>query len=204
VIENDGGDRGTRTILRKMSSPILTVGYANRSIEELIELMKRESVQFLIDVRSSPSSRFKPEFSRETLDATLRRAQIRYVFMGDTLGGRPQDPSCYENGHVIYGIVQQKSFFLNGINRLIDAFTKGFRISLLCSETRPEDCHRSKLIGSSLAQRGVDVIHLGPDGAYLSQADVIARLDTAQVQLFGGALCSRKAYPVNLRRSRLK
>ena len=187
-----------------MSAPILTVGYANRSIDELIELMKRESVQFLIDVRSSPSSKFKPEFSRETLDGMLRRAQIRYVFMGDMLGGRPQDPSCYENGHVIYGIVQQKGFFLNGINRLIDAHTKGFRISLLCSETRPEDCHRSKLIGSSLAQRGVDVIHLGPDGAYLSQADVIARLDTAQVQLFGDALCSRKAYPVMARRSRLK
>ena len=75
-----------------MSAPILTVGYANRSIDELIELMKRESVQFLIDVRSSPSSKFKPEFSRETLDGMLRRAQIRYVFMGDMLGGRSSRP----------------------------------------------------------------------------------------------------------------
>lgn len=185
-----------------MSAPILTVGYANRSIDDLIELMKRESVQFLVDVRSTPSSKFKPEFSRGTLDGMLRCAQIRYVFMGDMLGGRPQDPSCYENGHVLYDVVQQKDFFLNGVNRLIDAYTKGFRISLLCSETRPEDCHRSKLIGSSLAQRGVDVIHVGPQGEHLSQAEVIARLNTAQVQLFGDALCSRKAYPVVARRLR--
>lgn len=187
-----------------MTASIFTVGYANRSVDALITLMKRESVQFLIDVRSTPSSKFKPDFSREALDDRMRGAGIRYVFMGDMLGGRPEDPSCYENGHVIYSIVKGKSFFVSGIDRLVDAYKKGFRVSLLCTETKPEDCHRSKLIGLSLVQRGVDVIHLGPEGQYQSQADVMARLDTAQVPLFGDALCSRKAYPVMARGSRRK
>ncbi len=77
----------------------------------------------------------------------MKLAGIRYVFMGDLLGGRPQDPSCYENGHVIYSLVRQKPFFCKGLDRLLDAAAKAIRVSLLCSESRPEDCHRSKLIG---------------------------------------------------------
>jgi uncharacterized protein (DUF488 family) len=184
-----------------MSALVLTVGYANRSVQDLIALMKRESVQFLIDVRSNPLSKFKPEFSRGTLEPSVRSAGIRYVYMGDLLGGRPQDPSCYENGHVIYSVVQQKAFFRKGIDRLIDAHSRGLKVSLMCSEARPEDCHRSKLIGFSLAQRGVDVMHLGPEGQHLSQADVIARLNTTQVQLFGDDFCSRNAYPFMARRT---
>ncbi len=177
-----------------MSAPILTVGYGNRSLDGLIALMRREGVQFLIDVRSSPLSRFKPEFSGDPLDQAMRLVGIRYVFMGDTLGGRPQDPSCYENGHVIYDLVQQKPFFGAGIDRLLDASAKGFQVCLLCSESRPEECHRSKMIGVALAARGSDVIHLGPQGERLAQADVIARLEKAQAALFDGSFRSRKAY----------
>lgn len=43
----------------------------------------------LLDVRGSPYSKFKPEFSKEVLQLRLERARIRYLFMGDTLGGSP-------------------------------------------------------------------------------------------------------------------
>jgi len=178
----------------EMSVSIFTVGYASRSIEDLIALLRREGISFLIDVRSNPSSRFKPEFSSKPLDEELRAAGIRYVFMGDTLGGRPPDLSCYNNGHVVYSLVQQKDFFRAGIDRLLVASAKGIGVSLLCSESRPEDCHRSKLIGVALAERGANVVHLGPQGERLSQAEVLARLKTAQADLFDSSLQSRKAY----------
>lgn len=183
-------------------SAILTVGYANRSIEDVIKLLKRERVQYLIDVRSSPSSRFKPEFSREHLKHVIQRAGIRYVFMGDALGGRPSDPSCYENGHVIYSRVEQKTYFRRGIDRLIQAHANGFRISLLCSESRPEHCHRSKLIGVSLTKKGAMVIHLGPQGEHMTQGQIIARLMPQQSDLFGDELYSRKAYRTPAGRSK--
>jgi len=178
----------------EMSVSIFTVGYANRSIEDLIALLRREGISFLVDVRSNPSSRFKPEFSSKPLDEKLRAAGIRYVFMGDTLGGRPPDLSCYNNGHVVYSLVQQRDFFRAGIDRLLVASAKGIGVSLLCSESRPEDCHRSKLIGVALAERGANVVHLGPQGERLSQAEVLARLKTAQADLFDSSLQSRKAY----------
>lgn len=175
-------------------SSILTAGYQNRSIGDLIALMKREGVQYLIDVRSTPVSRVNPEFSGEALERTIRPTGIRYVFMGDTLGGRPRDPTCYQNGHVMYSLVRQKGFFCNGIDRLLGASAMGFRLLLLCRETRPEQCHRSKLIGVALAERGTEVIHVDPQGEHVTQSEVMARLKSEQRDLFGDELYSRKAY----------
>src|SRR4051794_36959250 len=105
-----------------MKGSIITVGYGNRSLEELIALLRSESVQYLIDVRTSPHSRFKPEFSAGPLDVSLKAVGIRYVFMGDSLGGRPPDAICYQDGHVVYDIVQKQPFFIAGIERLVKAF----------------------------------------------------------------------------------
>jgi uncharacterized protein (DUF488 family) len=185
-----------------MPTSILTVGYASRSIDDFVALMGRDNVEFVIDVRSNPLSKFKPEFSGNSLSARLQREKIRYVFMGDTLGGRPTDPSCYENGHVIYTLVRDKDFFRAGIDRLLNAIEKGFRVCALCSEARPEDCHRSKMIGVSLSEQGANVIHIGPTGEYLTQADVMARLTSVQGILFDASLCSRRAYRIGIVGSR--
>jgi len=175
-------------------SSILTVGYASRSLDELIALLQRERVEFLIDVRSNPQSGTKPEFSGKPLETALRAASVKYVFMGDSLGGRPSDPSCYENGFVVYDLVREKPFFQAGIDRLMQACAQGLGVCLLCSEPRPEDCHRTKLIAVALADRGVTVIHLEPNGERADHAAVLARLEKPQAELFGNDLTSRKAY----------
>jgi len=177
-----------------MSFSILTIGYGGRSSEDFFGVLQRERVKFLIDVRSNPVSRFNPDFSAKQLHTKLLPLGIRYVFMGDALGGRPRDPSCYENGHVIYDRVQGKHFFELGIERLLIASAQGIPVCLFCSEIRPEDCHRSKMIGVSLTRRGINVIHLGPHGERLTQADVIARLETEQTEMFENGLHSRKSY----------
>lgn len=177
-----------------MAGSIITVGYGNRSLEELIAVLRNESVQYLVDVRTSPHSRFKPEFSAEPLDASLKAVSIRYVFMGDSLGGRPPDPTCYEDGHVVYDIVRKKPFFASGIERLVSAMRQDLKVCLLCSEGRPTDCHRSKLIGVALDAIGIPVVHLGTAGEHLTQAEVIASLQSLQGDLFGQQLKSRKTY----------
>ena len=177
-----------------VSISILTIGYGGRSAENLLAMLKREGVGFLIDVRSDPVSRFNPDFSAEPLRERLRTSGIRYVSMGDSLGGRPKDETCYENGRVIYERVQEKRFFKVGIDRLLKAHAKEIRVCLLCSEIRPEDCHRSKMIGVSLENHGINVVHLGPQGEHLTQAEVMARLQTAQTEMFTEGLRSRKSY----------
>lgn len=69
--------------------PIYTIGYGNRSIEEFIDLLQKYHIQYLADIRSRPYSKFNPDFSQAALEKRLKLHTITYIFMGDTLGGRP-------------------------------------------------------------------------------------------------------------------
>jgi len=65
----------------------------------------------------------------------------------------------------------------------------------MCSEGRPEQCHRSKMIGEALAAAGIPVRHIDEDGRVLTQQQVMDRLTGGQLDFFGGpALTSRKRH----------
>lgn len=178
--------------------PVYTIGYGAREIETFIAVLRRYRIAYLIDVRSKPYSRFKPDFSRDRLEEHLRRSDIRYVYMGDSLGGLPDDPTCYDGeGKVIYEQVATRPFYLAGIERLVVAQSQGLAVSLMCSEGKPQNCHRSKLIGRTLAARGIDVSHIDENGELLDQDAVLLRLTGGQPSLFGDDLLpgsSRKRY----------
>ena len=76
---------------------ILTIGHSNHPLEKFIKLLERHRVSVVADVRSSPFSRFNPQFNKESLAASLEEHHIRYVFMGHQLGARADDPSCQGN-----------------------------------------------------------------------------------------------------------
>ncbi len=175
--------------------PLFTIGYGTRTLAELIAVLKANHIEYLVDIRTAPYSKFKPEFSKEPLEKVLGRAGIRYLFMGDTLGGQPSDPACHTDGKVDYDKVRGQAFFKNGIERLKKAFEQQRRAALMCSEGRPEQCHRSKLIGEALTAAGIPVCHIDENGAILTQRQVIDRLTLGQLDLFGQpSFTSRKRY----------
>lgn len=177
---------------------IYTIGYGARDIDAFIAALRRYNIAYLIDVRSQPYSRYKPDFSKDALEEHLRRGGIRYVYMGDTLGGRPDDPTCYDaEGKVDYTAVTQRDFYQAGIERLTKAWSQGLTVSLMCSEGKPEMCHRSKLIGRTLTERGLTVAHIDEHDEAISQAEVILRLTGGQLSLFEDTRpgsTSRKSY----------
>jgi uncharacterized protein (DUF488 family) len=188
-------DSATATGADGERPPLFTIGYGTRTLDEFIASLKANRVEYLIDVRTAPYSKFKPEFSKELLEHHVERAGVRYVFMGDTLGGQPRDPACHTNGKVDYDKVRARPSFQSGLARLKHAFASRRRVALMCSEGRPEQCHRSKLIGEALAAAGVSVSHIDEDGQVLTQAQVIDRLTKGQMDLFGqSSFTSRKRY----------
>ena len=97
--------------------------------------------------------------------------------MGDTLGGRPDDPSCYDiEGKISYELLKQKDFFKQGINRVKTALEKDLEIALMCSERKPVDCHRSRLIGEVLFENGIELRHIDDQGLIKDQPTVINEL----------------------------
>ena len=165
--------------------PIWTIGYGSRSISEFIDVLQQYQIAYLIDVRSVPHSGYKKEFSKEPLAKEVEKHGIRYVYMGDLLGGKPDDESCYVNGIVDYEKVKVAEFFQRGIERLRTAFAQQQRVALMCSEEKPEHCHRCKLIGVTLTHEELPVVHIDENNEEMSQEQIIERITGGQMNLFG-------------------
>jgi uncharacterized protein (DUF488 family) len=181
--------------IHRTAHPVLTIGYGSRrSVAELLGLLKAHGVGFVVDVRSKPYSKFRPEFSQRDLRESVESAGLRYVFLGDVLGGRPSDPSCYTDGHVDYSKCRNTDEFKGGLRRLIEGSSKGHGLVLLCAELEPENCHRSKLIGEALREASVEVLHIDGQGRLKTQAQVVSAVVGPQMGLFGPELKSRKRY----------
>jgi uncharacterized protein (DUF488 family) len=167
-----------------MAAPIYTIGYGNRSIENFIQLLATYHIQYLVDIRSFPYSRPHADFSKAALMLHLKKASVQYVFMGDALGGRPVDQSCYVDGKVDYTKVKDSSNYQKGIQRLQTAFQKQLTVALMCSELRPQECHRSKLVGNTLQGMGIDVDHIDEMGNCKTQQEIELLLTGGQLSLF--------------------
>ena len=100
--------------------------------------------------------------------------------------GHPDDEACYdENGQVDYEKVKDIESYQSGIKRLQTAFGQQRCVALMCSEGKPEQCHRSKLIGASLTIQDIPVIHIDENDEQQTQDNVIDRLTGGQLRLFG-------------------
>jgi uncharacterized protein (DUF488 family) len=143
---------------------IYTIGHSNHSIEEFISLLNRHGITAVVDVRSEPYSRFNPQFNKEPLEGALATHGIAYVFLGEELGARPVDPTCYENGQVNYERLASSDKFRRGLERLRQGHEK-YRIAIMCAEKEPLDCHRTILICRHLRGLGVNIKHILHDGS---------------------------------------
>jgi uncharacterized protein (DUF488 family) len=178
---------------------LLTIGHGNRSEDDFLSALQKYQIRFLVDVRTNPYSKYNPQYNREALESLLKANDIKYVFMGNELGGLPKDRSCYnEQGRVDYNVIKTKPFFQLGIERMKTAFEKQVPLTMMCSEVHPEDCHRCKLIGETLRESGVVVQHIDSQNNLKSQEDVINILNKgkALVDLFENPVIftSRKTY----------
>ena len=77
----------------------------------MVNWFSQHGVTALCDVRSSPYSRFTPQFNRESLKDELARHRIIYLYLGAELGPRSSDPTCYEGGKVQYNRLAGKDIF---------------------------------------------------------------------------------------------
>jgi uncharacterized protein (DUF488 family) len=158
-----------------MLGHLFTVGHSNLSIEEFIGLLTKHQVNVIADVRSQPYSSYLSHFNRDLLKFELLKAKFKYVFLGDELGARPKDLSCYINNKVVYGKIIDSRDFQNGIKRLLVGLNK-YRVALMCAEKDPISCHRTILICRHLRQLNIEIDHIIDDKTLESQGQLEDRL----------------------------
>lgn len=166
---------------------VYTIGHSNHTIETLVELLQKNEVQVIVDVRSTPRSRYNPQFDQGTIEKSLRAAGIRYLFLGKELGARSDDPANYQNGRVVYGRLANTALFRQGIERVKHG-AETYRIALMCAEKEPLDCHRTLLVAKALVDEGMQIEHILADGTREPHEATMERLlvmfDADQPELF--------------------
>lgn len=155
--------------------PVMTIGHSNHDSATFIGLLTQHGVTAIADVRSAPFSRYNPQFNRDRLRDTLRSVGIKYVFLGEQLGARTDDASCYEGGKVQYDRLSKTVLFRKGIERVLDG-ARSQKIALMCAEKEPLDCHRTILVARAIFEAGIDVQHILADGSVETHQDTICRL----------------------------
>ena len=154
---------------------IFSIGHSNHSIDKFLSLLESSEINMVVDVRSAPFSRMFPQFNQETLKKSLSEASIGYLFLGEQIGGRSNDPDDYQDGQVLYKALANKEAFKTGIERLKEGSAK-YRIALMCSEKEPLDCHRTLLVSQALASSDIRVGHIHADGTVEVHEDALVRL----------------------------
>ena len=144
---------------RAESSPIvLAIGHSTRTLEEFVCLLQAHDVTRVVDVRTVPRSRHNPQFNKDSLSDSLKKAGLQYVHMPG-LGGlrHPKRDSLnlgWRNASFRgYADYMQSPAFAESLEELIQLANKG-RIALMCAEAVPWRCHRS-LIADALAVRNI-------------------------------------------------
>lgn len=155
---------------------IYSIGHSTHSIETFVALLKEAHVDAIADVRSTPYSRWQPQFNRDALRNSLAEHDIAYVFLGTELGGRGTDGSARdEHGRIQYRHIAESAAFHEGLGR-VRAGSERMRLALMCTESEPLDCHRGILISRFIVAQGTRVLHIHPDGQLETHRDAERRL----------------------------
>lgn len=161
-----------------MESTIYSIGHGTKPIDEFIEELYSFTIKYLVDVRSSPFSKWAPQYNQNELKLRLKDAGVTYVYMGDVIGGRPLSDDCYdEEGFFDYKKMAQLPVFQEGIKRLVEANRQSLHLAVMCSESDPSQCHRSKLIGRELYDSyKIDMKHIIEKNKFIPEHQIIIDL----------------------------
>lgn len=155
-----------------MTVTVWTIGYGGRAIGDFLDLLHRYQIECLVDTRSIPYSRFRPDYRKQALQQHLERSGIQYLYLGEALGGKRIDPDCYVNGVLSMDRLTARQDFRESIHQVEAQARAGRRLALMCAEQRPDQCHRTWMLAPVLLSRGIEVLHIDQDGVLRTQQEV--------------------------------
>lgn len=170
---------------------LFTIGHSQYTPDYFVHLLKMHDINYVLDVRSTPYSKYAEQFNRENASIFLEKSNIRYSYMGTYFGARPMDMSLYSaDGCLDFEKVTQSEKFNVGVGSVILGLERGNKIALMCTEKDPFDCHRAIMVARAFDGKGIEVNHILADGGIQSQRELDNRLldtyfaDRGQLSMF--------------------
>jgi uncharacterized protein (DUF488 family) len=161
--------RAVRFDVSASGSTFFTIGHSNRSVDELVALLRAANVTLLVDVRTIPRSRPNPQFNLDVLPQALSAHGIDYAHIAELGGLRGRQRQVPSAANAFW---QNQSFhnyadyaasepFRRGLDRL-RALARGRACAVMCAESVWWRCHR-RIIADYLLAVGERVFHImGP------------------------------------------
>jgi uncharacterized protein (DUF488 family) len=142
---------------------LYTIGFTKKSAEEFFTMLKDAGVARVLDVRLNNSSQLAGFTKKDDLEFFLRAIHgIGYAHLPD-LAPTQDILTAYKKEKGDWSVYEPKFLHLMRERRVEDCsprdlFDKG---CLLCSEDKPDQCHR-RLVAEYLAERwgNVEIVHL--------------------------------------------
>ena len=168
---------------------LFSIGHSTHKIDKFTCLLKCYGIEAVADVRSSPYSKYTPQFNKDVLENVLRNVGIEYMFLGRELGARRSEEGCYIDRQAKYEIIAHLPVFRAGLERLL-ASIKTYTVALMCSEGDPIVCHRTILVCREIIKVSPDlkITHILADGTIETHEHVqerLIKLHKLQPELFG-------------------
>lgn len=171
---------------------IYTIGYSGFSIDEFISVLIDKRITCLIDVRSSPYSKFHSQYDKDSIMGILKENNIIYRNYNKEFGARQTERTYYSKDGVLdFDKYTESVIFKDGCNKLLSGIENGYVFCLMCAEKDPINCHRSIMIGKALRKIGFNVMHIMPENLIINQQELENKLlntyfpDRFQTSLFG-------------------
>ena len=122
---------------------IFTIGHSVQVFSEFTKKLKDNQIDMLVDVRTSPYSRYCPQFNRNALSRGLQEENIQYLWKGNNLGGKGKNVDYDE-----------------AIDELVEMAKEGKKICVMCTEKDYLKCHRYEMLTPSFQERNVTINHI--------------------------------------------
>jgi uncharacterized protein (DUF488 family) len=164
---------------KAQSKPVYTIGHSNFELDVFLAMLRDYRVELLIDVRSRPQSGRFPQFGQPGFQTAVEAAGVAYLFLGEELGGRPDDPDVYTGEGIVDYRRRRKAYaFRAGVDRVL-AEAESRSLALLCAEEDPLECHRFLMICPELVASGACPLHIRKGSKVETQGQAENRLLSA-------------------------
>ena len=139
---------------------ICTIGFTKKTLEEFIKRLKEASVQRIVDIRLNNSSQLAGFAKSPDLEYILKQFGIEYISVKDLAPDKMLLDSYRKDKNWDEYEANFKALMdVRNAKNILDKLQLNKKVScFLCSEDRPEKCHR-RLVAEML-DKSFEIVHL--------------------------------------------
>ena len=175
---------------------LFMVGHSNYPLEQFVEMLQRENISVIYDIRLMPFSRYVPQYNQTTLPAELFKYGIEYRYKKE-LGPRFEgDKSVFDKNGFNYQIALNRDRISKGLKDIVEENTATENIAIMATKKDPLECHRFLVLTPVLKKMGYNVSHILPNETISNEVCESKLIDTLRRRVKRKTVILPKEYDI--------